>query len=327
MQKIIANIPLSYFISITGRRNIFPLYHCVSDRELTHVKHLYAVKNVQQFTNDIDSLLKHYEPFSVEELTQRTNFISDKGSKPKMAFTFDDGLRECYDIIAPILLRKGIPAIFFINTGFIDNKDLFYRFKISLIIEELINNPGHNFSEFKGKSRKEIIKYLKSLTYNDQTAIHSISEKLGLDYTDFLSKHKPYMSTEQINSLIKDGFLIGGHSVDHPDYKDIPINKQIKQTIDSMTYIENLFNIDYRLFAFPFSEKGVANELYDHFSQGMKERFIFFGTSGFVGSQNKIDYLEQRIPMEVDKMPAEQLLKLRYASFMVKNTLKNILSR
>ena len=58
--------------------------------------------------------------------------------------TFDDGFREIYDIIAPILLDKGIPATFFISSGFLDNRELCYQHKASLLVEKVRNgiSPG-----------------------------------------------------------------------------------------------------------------------------------------------------------------------------------------
>ena len=58
-------------------------------------------------------------------------------SQGKVFLSFDDGLREVYTIIAPILKERGLPATFFITTDFIDNKKLFYRNKASLLIEAI----------------------------------------------------------------------------------------------------------------------------------------------------------------------------------------------
>ena len=46
--------------------------------------------------------------------------------------TFDDGLSECYQVVAPILKEKGIPATFFLCSAFVDNHELAYRFQEEL---------------------------------------------------------------------------------------------------------------------------------------------------------------------------------------------------
>ena len=49
----------------------------------------------------------------------------------------DDGLSGCHRYIAPLLRKKGIPASFFLNNRFIDNKSLFYRYKASLLVHQV----------------------------------------------------------------------------------------------------------------------------------------------------------------------------------------------
>lgn len=44
-------------------------------------------------------------------------------SKPVISFTFDDGFKECYSIIAPLLEKFGTNACFFINPSVIEASD------------------------------------------------------------------------------------------------------------------------------------------------------------------------------------------------------------
>ncbi|MBL0307732.1 MAG: polysaccharide deacetylase family protein [Chitinophagaceae bacterium] len=132
-----ALLPLPLLKQVASPGTIFPYHHLISDKEVLHVKHLYSYKNIRQFGNDLDYLLKQFNPISVEELV---NCINSCSPLPKNSFllTFDDGFREVYDFVAPVLSAKGVPAIFFINPAFLDNRELFYRCKISLIIEEIL---------------------------------------------------------------------------------------------------------------------------------------------------------------------------------------------
>ncbi|HWL86723.1 MAG TPA: polysaccharide deacetylase family protein [Polyangiaceae bacterium] len=49
--------------------------------------------------------------------------------------TFDDGYRDNYDIVLPILLRHGVPAVFFIATRFIEERRLFWWDRVSYLIK------------------------------------------------------------------------------------------------------------------------------------------------------------------------------------------------
>ena len=121
---------------LAPKGTLLPYHHTVSSRFLPHIGHLYNYKNETQFCDDLDYMLRYYNAVSLDEVVDS---ISKTGRTPKNAFllSFDDGYKEIYTTIAPILQKKGIPAVFFLNPSFIDNKSLFYRCKISLMIGEV----------------------------------------------------------------------------------------------------------------------------------------------------------------------------------------------
>jgi len=125
---------LTSLIKCSGHQVFFPFYHAVDNEDQPHIKHLYPVKSIHQFENELDTLLKHFKPIDLDKLIS-LNQSNEKPKKPSIHLSFDDGLRQCYDIIAPILNKRGIPATFFINSAFVENKDLMYRYKISLIYD------------------------------------------------------------------------------------------------------------------------------------------------------------------------------------------------
>jgi len=99
-------IPTKFLIKLSGKRIIYPFYHIISDNPPAHIKYLYPVRSIKQFEKDLVFLQKH---FTVSDFPV-------KGNNPQFVLSFDDGLSEVYDIIAPILKKRNIPAIFFVNT-------------------------------------------------------------------------------------------------------------------------------------------------------------------------------------------------------------------
>ena len=100
---------------------IVPYHHTVSDVNLPHIRHLYAYKNEREFESDVAFFTKHFTPVSVDDL------LNSNGKTLKRSFllTFDDGCREVYDIILPILEKYNVKGVFFLNSAFLDNKELF----------------------------------------------------------------------------------------------------------------------------------------------------------------------------------------------------------
>lgn len=299
VKKMGTLIPFSFLQGITRQPLVLPFYHTISDTRLPHIEHLYPVKGSKQFIEDLDFLLKHYRAIDLDEFEDIV-LGKKEASKPSFLLTFDDGLREFYDVIAPILVKKGVPAICFLNSGFIDNKALFYRYKASLLVEQ---------------KTKESTSYLLSINYQNKDILDKIAEKEEYDFDAFLQTEKPYLSSTQIRSLIDQGFHFGSHSIDHPEYRFIDLNEQIRQTQESTEVVCNMFDLDKRLFSFPFTDYGVSKAYFDRIrEQGILD--YSFGSAG-----QKKDHMPrhfQRIALELGNQHASQVLRGELLYYMLK---------
>lgn len=296
--------PLNYCI---------PVYHTVSNERLSHLHHIIQYKNEQEFERDLDEMSKYFEFITWDEFKD----FRDGNFKPKRKIallTFDDGLSEFYDAVAPILERKGIYAINFINPKFIDNQELMYRCKASLLIDFLINSTN---------SSADLIKKIQSVGFKNQKELDEIASQLNIDFTEFLKIKKPYLTLNQLDNLTKRGFGISNHGFDHPLYRNLNLLEQLENTGKSAEYLEK-HNFISESFAFPFTDFGVEEKFFTEIFK-KKNLFCSFGSAGL-----KLDSFEknlQRIPMESRKS-ASQILKEEVAYFRLKKILnKNTIHR
>src|SRR5689334_9863296 len=88
-------------------------YHTVSDEQQPHVASLYRCKSIAQFRRDLTFLQRFYRVIGYHDLEGAHDGIN---GAPSVVITFDDGLVECHDVVRPLLLEYGVPAIFFITT-------------------------------------------------------------------------------------------------------------------------------------------------------------------------------------------------------------------
>ena len=95
---------------------LLPSGHIVGDVAPDHVKHLFKIPSLMKFKADIEFLGRHYEPLPLSELARVGQASRERGAPKHFVLSFDDGMREIYDVIAPFLHAKGIPAIFFLNS-------------------------------------------------------------------------------------------------------------------------------------------------------------------------------------------------------------------
>ncbi len=314
-------IPFYLLKNLSKENVIFPFYHTVSDLYLPHIKHLYNYRNTKEFKKDLDFLLKHYIPVDISDLKH----ISEKPGKSKFILSFDDGLSQIYETIAPILIKKGIPAIFFINSDFADNKNLFFKHKISIIIDEISKNQEKQKIISKTfETKKKFYKQLKKNNFTDNDFLTEIAKSINIDFKNFLQTNKPYLSSKQILSLKSQGFSIGAHSINHPEYRFLNTDEQIRQTKESIDFVQKKFNQNLKLFAFPFTDFGIKKTFFNKiFSENIVD--YSFGTAGIKKDMYKRNI--QRIPIEKHNS-AKNSLKFELLYSLIKKIAgKNIIIR
>jgi peptidoglycan/xylan/chitin deacetylase (PgdA/CDA1 family) len=319
-------------IYLTKQHCILPLYHAVSDSKPVHLKHLYPVINIKKFKNDLDFILKYYNPVNVFELI---DFVKAGNIPGKNVFflSFDDGLSEFYHIVAPLLLAKGVPATCFLNSAFIDNKDLFFRYKASILIEAIkkTNVKSHVWKTLKGwfadntLSITDYKRELLKIKYNNKTKLDELADIMNFSFKDYLQEIRPYLTSAQIRELIKKGFTFGAHSIDHPEYRYIPFDEQIRQTWESINQITGKFNLNYRVFSFPFTDHEVSVQFFKEIN---KDNSIGFtaGSSGI--KKDSIKNNIHRIPMDEYNLKGRTRIKIDYIYYLIKSVIdKNKITR
>jgi peptidoglycan/xylan/chitin deacetylase (PgdA/CDA1 family) len=259
---------------------VSPFHHLVSDEPVPYIEKLYAFKNSAQFEADLDFFLRHFHPFTLEEIIQhiRTGRPFDKKG---FLICFDDGLRQVYETAAPILLRKGVPAALFLNSAFVDNKDIFYNFKKGLILDKFDrSNVSNNLlqeaarvlaqntdaiTQFQTGTIPQLRSAIRSINYLNRRLVDELGPLFGIDFEEFRLRQRPFMTTPEIKELIAKGFAIGSHSIDHPLYALLPLDEQVRQTRESTDWVIKTFGLPYKTFAFPHIDTGVGHAFFQHF--------------------------------------------------------------
>jgi peptidoglycan/xylan/chitin deacetylase (PgdA/CDA1 family) len=299
---------------ISGQGTIFPFYHLVSCTPPSHVKYLYNVRSEKEFASDLENMLKYFEPVSITDYLDNRSLPN---RKRRMVLTFDDGLAECHQVIAPMLKSKGIPAIFFLNNDFIDNRGLFFRYKASVLIDHLKNDAcGYVLAaEFLAITEEQVKEAILMIRYNQQPLLEELARIAELDDAAYLKSQRVYMTTEQVRDLLKWGFHVGGHGLDHPEFYRMGDKEIISQVSKSMRDLQERFRVKPALFAFPFTSDGIPERVIDQLlEEGVAD--VLFGTAGL--KRTGRDRFIQRISMESLDRPALQVLKAEYLYYLLK---------
>lgn len=265
-------------------------YHTVSDRPLPHVQSLYRCKSVAQFKRDLEFLQQRYRLVGYEELERERSAPGARGArKPSAVVTFDDGLVECHDVVRPVLLEYGVPAIFFVTAEFLDNRRLFYRQKIALCIEGYSRLSAAEASTVRTDVAElfratlddsaQLLARLQAAGFAEEPAIDATCSRLGIDPDDFLRTAQPYLTSAQVRALAADGFTIGAHGTSHQRLGTMTETEARAEVIAACGAVSSLVPARTVPFAFPFNGRGVSRNMLGLLREARPELGLFFDST------------------------------------------------
>lgn len=306
----------------SGLRVVPVFYHAVSPNTLPYLRHLYAHPKPERFRKDLLMLLQHMQPLSLDDLLQGRIPVD---GRPGFHLSFDDGLRCVVEVALPILKEMGVPATLFVNPDFVGNNDIFYRYKASLLLNHIAMRPSQTklweIAEYlNAKADREMIKEaILAIPYADRHRMDELAQISWLDFGPQIEELRPYATETELKVWRDAGYSLGAHSMDHPDYRELEPDEQVRQTIDSMDWVQQQFNLDYRAFAFPFTDAGLPKQLFDTLSEHERPPDLLFGSGGLNLERHPGHY--QRIPVEQMRGNLADALKTELLYFRLKKRL------
>lgn len=272
-----------------GRELKVLMYHVVSNESLPYLKHLYAYKSSERFERDIIYLKQNYNLVSYEDFI-KDRFRGDIVKPDSVMLTFDDGYRELFSEIRPLLLKHGIAGTFFVSTGFIDNRHMYYRNKISLCIEEILKSGRKKrLDRLKAINRafgrnlkrsKSFARWIKSFQSFKEDRIDEICSILEIDIRQYLKERRPYLKSDEVKQLVSDGFTVGAHGRLHHKLGTLGEDEIEEEVVGSCREIMNLTGREHLPFAFPFTGWDIAPQFLETLISKYQFIKLIFGVRG-----------------------------------------------
>lgn len=188
----------------------------------------------------------------------------ESGTLParSLAITFDDGYADNQQIAAPILRKLGLPATFFIASGYLDGGRMFND---SIIAALRDCKRGH--LDLTGLSLG--IHPLGSLEQRRLAISALLPQMKGLDPTcraaqaervcqlaEVIPPRDLMMTSAQVAALAGDGFGIGAHTVNHPILARLSLVDAREEIQRGCQRLEEIVHSPVRLFAYPNGRPG-----------------------------------------------------------------------
>jgi peptidoglycan/xylan/chitin deacetylase (PgdA/CDA1 family) len=180
-----------------------------------------------------------------------------------VAITFDDGYADNAIVAAPILRRLGLPATFFIATGFLNGG----RMWNDTIIETVrawktdqmdLSDLGLGLHPLATVGQRvaaieSVIDQTKYLDWKKRNeVVNELSHRLQHPLpTDLM------MTSAQVRELVAQGMDVGGHTVTHPILLKVTDASAEQEIVQGKRELEAIAGIPIKLFAYPNGKPGI----------------------------------------------------------------------
>lgn len=233
---------------------------------------LNTIVSLKAFKRQIDGLAKRFPIISLGDAVNQSGsgLIKDK---IQVVLTFDDGYRDNYEIVFPILRKKGLPAVFFVPTNYAGSNMPVWDWEIVVRLltdergaKDLIESGRFLLGDNTGGSKRlaafRILEAMKSFDTASRDEIVGFlrqASEARLNTYDF--KSEGCMDWPEIKKMSAAGMEIGSHGLTHRPLARIPLEAAIDEIVNSKAAIEKETDKPCIHFSFPFGSRKDYNQI------------------------------------------------------------------
>lgn len=259
-------------------------YHYVNDRCDDFHQNIKKT-NTSQFKRQVEFLMEKYQ-IICPTMLERFFYQREKLPDNFCVLTFDDGLKDHYANVFPILKNYNIKACFAVPTAIFEKEEILLAHKNHILLAKLgeeqlvaeINKKLENFfpellekykiknSKMENVSEPELlrIKYMRdsiltaNLKYLLATMPTAVKTKILNDvFKDYFTNESKlfqefYLNREEIKEMVSAGMVFAGHGCGHVNLSSIDRHEQEKEINLSREIFKREFGFDLENFSYPY---------------------------------------------------------------------------
>ena len=245
------------------------LFHDISDTESSFTKGLGVTVTRKDFEAALRFITRHYTPVSLQDV------IADSDGRKLPArpvlVTFDDAYVSVREFAAPLCLKFGVPALFFVNGACLDNR----RLALENLICHVVNRFGlstvnaairavNGNGDLELRSLVEVFsRFLPSTTLRGREAFRSALVQLArVDESDLAAEASLYLSSQQLHDLATFNFEIGNHTYSHANCRSLSVGDFAGEIDRNKALLEETSGTKVRSFSVPYgSSRDLTTDL------------------------------------------------------------------
>lgn len=250
--RLVGALARAITMSFRHSRLVVLIYHSVLDKRDGFRP---GDATAKEFDAHMQMLAQNFNCLTFGEAI--AEFAEREAPSNSVVVTFDDGYRDNHDRAMPILRSHGLPATFFVASGYLEGSMMWN----DVLIESLRSAIGQvlDLSDYDVGSRKLasesdavelsklLIKKVKKWQQGDRADfVSALAERVA-----FKPAGRLMMDEAEVRSLHKAGMEIGAHTVTHPILSTLSREASRQEISTSKAALEGIIGHPVSSFAYP----------------------------------------------------------------------------
>ena len=233
------------------------MYHSVSEDPASFRSTLGDIGHqVRVFERQMELLARSFHVISLDETLL---FIRGQRDVPRrsVVVTFDDGYADNYNVAIPLLNKLGIPSTFYVTVDCVQQKRLPWpsRIRYALFSSRKpvwVDPDGQSWplrdDVQRGKAFDRACQYCGRLADAEQDRFVALVES---DLECVLAQGPLMMTWDEVRGCVKQGHIIGSHTMTHPNMAHIPADAMQREMAESKKILDRELGFPVVHFSYP----------------------------------------------------------------------------
>jgi peptidoglycan/xylan/chitin deacetylase (PgdA/CDA1 family) len=203
--------------------------------------------NVEGIRRQFEHLRRHFQVVPLLDLAERLG-SGRRFDRYSVALTIDDGRRNCYEFLFPLMKEFKFPATFFVVSSFIREEGWIWTDKVLWLSEQ--SRPTDELAPGKLDG---IFRSLNRMRPEERNAqVDAMAQSVGVTIPKSApGKYSP-CSWSELREMADSGLMeIGSHTVTHPILSSVRDEESFDELTRSRAQIEEGIGRSVRSFCFP----------------------------------------------------------------------------
>jgi peptidoglycan/xylan/chitin deacetylase (PgdA/CDA1 family) len=288
------NLAAKFLWSLPGRFGIVRIlgpsyalrcvvFHNISMTESAFTKGMNVTITPAKFEAALRFIASYYSPVGLQDILTD---CEGRGLPPRaLLVTFDDAYASVVESAAPLCRQLGVPAVFFVNAAFIDNRRLAPDNLVCYVANTMGLLPinaaartvrGSDQSEIRSLSEVFAVFFPSISLTERERFLEALRDLTGISESCMAKEAGLYLTGEQLSELKSFNFEIGNHTYTHVHSRYLSEPDFVAEVDRNKAELESISGSTVRSFSQPYgSSIDITRELVEHLElSGHKTVFL-----------------------------------------------------